>query len=271
MRTIEVRRQLTPEAETELIKARVPTPPSDALVAPSGTRIIDADTGSPVATVAPYAGAWPLVAAAARAIEWSTLLRANGSRNRARTFGYTYRSVVLRREGCRGCSIRGAQARVSRQLDRMAGELWAQLQQVEPERAAELAQAAAGIGPEWRMGGSPWSSGVANESSELDYHRDTANITGAWSAMPVVRDEGTTGGLLHLPAWGLHLACEDRAVVFFDGRANVHGVTPIGPGRRISLVCYATAQMQACEDQASELARARRLRTEREQQWGTQP
>lgn len=265
--TLELTRVLDADAEQALIKSEVGPPDEDTIVVPCGTRLVEAGTGRPIATVAPYAGSWPLMAAAARTIQWSTLLRANGTRNRARTFGYTYRSVVLRREGCRACSVRGEQARVSRQLDTMASTLWAMLQEHEPGQAQELAALAAGIAPDWRMGTSPWSSGVANESSALMYHRDSANITGAWSGMLIVRDAGGTGGLLHLPAWGVHLRCEDQAAVFFDGRSNVHGVTPM-TGRRISLVSYAIQQMIACGTPQEELARARAQRTDRETEWG---
>lgn len=251
-------------------KSKAAAPPDGAQLARAGDRIVDATTLNPVATVVRYEDRWPLMAAAARTIEWSTLLRANGSRNRARTFGYTYRSVVLRREGCRGCSIRAAQPGVTRQLERMSAHLWELFQDAEPHQAAETARLAAGIGPEWRMGGSPWSSGVANASSELHYHQDGANIPGAWSAMLMVRDPASTGGHLHLPAYDVWLACDDRDVILFDGRANLHGVTPLGgTGQRISLVNYAISQMQACGTPEEELARARDQRTRREEQWAT--
>jgi len=153
-------------------------------------------------------------------------------------------------------------------LDSYADQFSAMLEAIDPAIvSADLAELGE-ILPEWRIGEARlWTSGVVNDTAALPYHRDGFNFP-TWSAMPVMR-RGVRGGLLHLPEFGVALACADSTVCLFPGRRWVHGVTPLtraraGDGYRISVVYYALRGMRDCRSAAEETRRAQLKRTERE-------
>jgi hypothetical protein len=142
------------------------------------------------------------------------------------------------------------------------------LKEIDPQIIAKDSRTLADVLPDWRIGEAKlWTSGVVNDTAALPYHRDGFNFP-TWSAMPVLR-RGVRGGYLHLPEFGLALACADSTVALFPGKLWVHGVTPLtrvraGDGYRISIVYYALRGMRDCRTAAEETRRAQLKRTERE-------
>jgi hypothetical protein len=229
--------------------------------------VLDADSGEPVMYVAKFPGELSAMRRALLTFPMSTTIRAAGIRNKSAVFGYVGRRVMVKRESCRPCATSAKAPEAHRQIVGAATDLHAHLAEVLPERAAADLAAASVVLPDWKLSPSaPWTSGVVNWLSPLPYHYDRNNLD-AWSAMPVVR-RGVRGGHLHVPEYGLVVACRDGDVVYFAGYDLMHAVTPLRPvdkdGYRVSAVYYSVEDFKACLPMDQEFAAARKRRTERE-------
>ena len=228
----------------------------------------DKATGEAILVYAPYPASITPLRKAVLDTNYSTTLRASGTRNVSRTFGFTNRSAVLQREACTPTSLAWDSPEAAITLNETAVILGDYLREQLPEvflhDQAEVSQ----VLPEWRMTEDAlWTSGVINQSSALPYHRDGSNFD-TWSAMPVVR-RGMDGGNLHMPEYGITINCRDGWALWFNGFAYVHGVTPMSPrakdGYRYSIVFYAKRGMKDCHTYAVELGEDRARRQGREQ------
>lgn len=199
------------------------------------------------------------------------VMRSKGLRNRAGVFGFLAANPILQRPVCGECGGARAEPEAHRVLCRAAMWLADNLAHRLPEQYARNQEAVAPVDPVWRLPGGLWTSGVVNSTSALPYHRDRNNFD-VWSAMPIVR-RGTRGGYLHLPeltlaAEPLVLPCGDGDVVYFNGQAWMHGVTPIvraqDDGYRFSVVYYPVRKMANCLPPKEEVERANKRRTEGE-------
>jgi hypothetical protein len=124
------------------------------------------------------------------------------------------------------------------------------------------------VQPDYRMAGTAFTSGIANDNNPLWYHFDTGNYPGVWSGMLTLR-QGVEGGYLSMPEWDVGLRVADKSLLLFDGQGLLHGVTPITKtsetGRRFTVVYYSLKGMWKCLPPKAELERIRRVRTEREE------
>lgn len=263
VQTVTVRRTLSATDADQLLGDRVPD--LDATVhAPTIARD---PSGQPVFAYLPAPGPTARLRRAVRALKMNTTYRDSGINNVSRTFGYSPRRPMRRRDGCGVQSADRDHPAAVAELGRWASRCADQYAAFHPDGAAHDRQVMAQVGGDWRMGGDGlWTSGIVNESTALPYHRDNANFH-TWSAMPVIR-RGARGGYLHLPEYDVVLPCRDGWVVHFCGRELVHGVTPMhltaDDGYRYSVVFYAIRGMANCADVAAEQARARQVRTQRE-------
>lgn len=227
----------------------------------------DAETGVAVLVYAPFPAPVTSLRRAVLNTQYSTTLRASGTRNNSRVFGFTNRSAVLQREACTPTSLAWespeAQMTLNDTADILASYLREQLPEVFEHDYQEIQQ----VLPEWRMTEDAlWTSGVINQSSALPYHRDGSNFD-TWSAMPVIR-RGMDGGHLHMPEYDITINCRDGWALWFNGYAVVHGVTPLHTrnkdGYRYSIVFYAKRGMKDCHTYAVEVGEARKRRAARE-------
>jgi hypothetical protein len=227
----------------------------------------DAETGEAILVYAPYPSQITPLRKAVLDTNYSTTLRASGTRNASRTFGFTTRSAVLQREACTPTSLAWESPDAQITLNETARVLGEYLREQLPEVFENDMKQLEQVLPEWRMTEDAlWTSGVINQSSALPYHRDGSNFD-TWSAMPVVR-RGMDGGNLHMPEWDITINCRDGWALWFNGHAHVHGVTPMSPrakdGYRYSIVFYAKRGMKDCHTYAVEVGEARARRQERE-------
>jgi len=227
----------------------------------------DAETGEAILVYAPYPAQITPLRKAVLDTNYSTTLRASGTRNASRTFGFTTRSAVLQREACTPTSLAWESPDAQITLNETARVLGEYLREQLPEVFENDMKQLEQVLPEWRMTEDAlWTSGVINQSSALPYHRDGSNFD-TWSAMPVVR-RGMDGGNLHMPEWDITINCRDGWALWFNGHAYVHGVTPMSPrakdGYRYSIVFYAKRGMKDCHTYALEVGEARARRQERE-------
>lgn len=260
----EIKRVMTKKEADEIVGAVVTD--QDPNVNEAGI-YRDADTGEAILIYAPYPGPVTGLRKAVLDTSYSTTLRASGTRNASRTFGFTTRSAVLQREACTPSSLAWespeAQMTLNQTAEDLATFLLNELPEVWEQSHREIQQ----VLPEWRMTeDSLWTSGIINQSSALPYHRDGANFD-TWSAMPVVR-RGMDGGHLHMPEYDITINCRDGWALYFNGYAYVHGVTPMKTrakdGYRYSIVFYAKRGMKDCHTYAVEVGEARARRAERE-------
>ena len=260
----EIKRVLTKEEADKVVGDKVLE--SDPNVNEAGI-YRDADTGEAIFVYAPYPKPVTALRKAVLDTNYSTTLRASGTRNASRTFGFTTRSAVLQREACTPTSLAWESPDAQITLNQTAEDLATFLLEELPEVYEQNYREIQAVLPEWRMTEDAlWTSGVINQSSALPYHRDGSNFD-TWSAMPVVR-RGMDGGHLHFPEYGITVNCRDGWALYFNGYAYVHGVTPMKPrakdGYRYSIVFYAKRGMKDCHTYAVEVGEARQRRKERE-------
>ena len=228
----------------------------------------DRETGEAVLVYAPYPATVTPLRKVVLDTNYSTTLRASGTRNASRTFGFTNRSAVLQREACTPTSLAWDSPESAITLNETAVVLGDYLREQLPEVFEHDMNELSQVLPEWRMTeDNLWTSGVINQASALPYHRDGSNFD-TWSAMPVLR-RGMDGGNLHMPEYGITINCRDGWALWFNGYAYVHGVTPMSPrakdGYRYSIVFYAKRGMKDCHTYAVELGEARARRQGREE------
>lgn len=121
--------------------------------------------------------------------------------------------------------------------------------------------------PEWKIGDTPFTSGIINQNNALHYHFDSGNFKEVYSNM-VAFKSNTKGGHLSIPEYDIGLEISNNSIVLFDGQKICHGVTPIKlmskAAYRYTIVYYTLQQMWKCEPIDEELARIRDERTKLE-------
>jgi hypothetical protein len=119
----------------------------------------------------------------------------------------------------------------------------------------------------WRIGQSPFTSGIVNKNNPLKYHFDAGNIKNVLSNMVVFKND-VEGGFLSCPEYNIGFEVADNTVILFDGQKILHGVTPIkktsDQAYRYSIVYYTLQQMWNCLPLSDEILRAQQVRTKRE-------
>ncbi len=117
------------------------------------------------------------------------------------------------------------------------------------------------------LAGTMFTSGIVNENNPLQYHYDSGNYNGVYSAMFGFK-QGVRGGYLSVPQLDVGFEIADSSLLLFDGQGLLHGVTPIKKlrkdAKRYSIVYYSLKQMWNCDTPGEELERLRNRRTEME-------
>jgi hypothetical protein len=145
----------------------------------------------------------------------------------------------------------------------IASELFGHLA---PEVWAETMTATSSISENWKLPGTPWTSGIINDTAALPYHRDSNNIKGTWSAMLSLKHH-IDGGYLHIADYDVYFAVPHGSLSMFDGQSLLHGVTPFRmqtpEAHRYTIVAYSRSAMKkCCADPQDEARRAARAATE---------
>lgn len=249
METLEVNRAMTQDEAKALkngkVDVRKPTDLPPSFIAK------DAATGVPFAMVTqghPDAIEKQRAAFMRARKLYTGVTRAGGMRSKSGTFGFVGANATMQRISPSAAAW-SYQDPVSHAV---ICDYAADLQAVIDDEGPENARIAAGeslteLHPDWRLGGSPWTSGIVNDTANLYYHYDKNNYPGVWSAMVVVR-AGTRGGHLHIADYDLTLKCSDGDLVYFPGMELMHGVTPITSslkgGYRFTSVYYSVKRFQ---------------------------
>jgi len=223
-----LRRVLTEDKATELKALKVPaSAAADWLPTSEPYRVVDEDSG------APLLAAWPVprelsgpCVAAFRAIGRATVVRSGGIRTSSNTFGYSSARPVFQRSTPSLSAWLRDDPEGHASLETFAAWAWPVLLQRLPEVAQRQELVRSAVHTDWRMGGTGWTSGIANDTVPLYYHRDRNNFPDSWSVMLAAR-AGTRGGDLHLADYDLTVPIRDGWAYAFPGVNVMHGVTPI--------------------------------------------
>lgn len=206
------------------------------------------------------------VAATLPALKYVSDYRTDGLKTNSRTFGLAPRNT-LRHDYCSLSSLDWEQPALRRALIELARGAHVAYQQHVPNISQAHREWASGVHPHWRLGDTPWTSGIINANNPLKYHVDSGNWPAGWSAQFTWRGD-TTGGLLVFPQLHLALDLGEGSLLLFNGGLWVHGVTPIKKltpmATRYSLVLYARQGAVHCGTPQQEAQRIQQLRTQRE-------
>lgn len=198
--------------------------------------------------------------------------RTSGLKTHSAIFGYNPRNII-RKDYCSATRMAYSQPEEHTVLVNFA-ETLSQLyaQEFPGVFAAHQALTEEKILPQWRIGNTPFTSGIVNKNNPLKYHFDAGNFAGVLSNMIVLRNS-TNGGYLSCPEYDCAFAANDSTVILFDGQKILHGVTPIQrtslQSYRYSVVYYTLQQMWQCKTPQEEIQRIRDKHTKRERKRAT--
>lgn len=204
-----------------------------------------------------------------RTLRYQKQQRIGSMMTNTRTFGFMPRRT-LTRDCCASCALMKDAPALHVHLEDIG--VWAseQLRDVNPTQyQRQREQLTAHVRPEWRMREpSLYTSGIINSNHALAYHRDGGNFKDSWNSMIVLQDD-MMGGELVVPRWRAAFSFPEPTLVMMPAVTHLHGVLPLRPrsrrGYRYSVVWYSLSGMAKCESFDEELARVRRLKTERSQ------
>lgn len=190
--------------------------------------------------------------------------------SRSIAFGYKPRSG-LRQNGCGPNNFVTKYPESAAVLSEVAAKTQKVYERMMPEAMVKHAAEADRVRPEYRIGGTVFTSGIINRTSPLPYHLDTGNVRGVRSALIGLR-KNVLGGHLVLPEYRIAFRVGDGSLSVFDGQSIIHGVTPMTKtsedGERYSIVYYTIEKMWRCSTSADELAWARNVSTRTNQRKG---
>ncbi|NBW16206.1 MAG: hypothetical protein EBR82_50310 [Caulobacteraceae bacterium] len=201
-------------------------------------------------------------------IKYEKGTRTTGLKSESRIFGYSPRNTI-RKDYCSSTSLAYQDPGINQVICDFGEHLSSLYKEYFPEVFKNHSDVVSGkILKEWRIGETPFTSGIVNKNNPLKYHFDAGNIKNVLSNMVVFKNN-TEGGYLACPEYNIGFEVADNTAILFDGQKILHGVTPIkktnrDTSYRYSIVYYTLQQMWNCMPINDEIARAQKVRTKRE-------
>jgi hypothetical protein len=201
-------------------------------------------------------------------IRYDVSERTSGLKTTSRTFGYLPRNV-LRRDFCTTTSMAQEHPKQHAIICQYGQQISALYSDFTPETySRHKAVMRAKVLDEWAIKDSPFTSGIVNKNNPLKYHFDSGNFEGVYSLMLGFKKD-IEGGYLSIPDYDVGAEIANNSVFMFDGQEILHGVTPIKRksmnATRYTIVYYSMQQIWNCLPLTDELARIRKIKTEREE------
>ena len=199
--------------------------------------------------------------------QYTTGKRSRGLVSTSAIFGYRPR-LAMRQDYCSATTLAYDQPKQHHVISSFAQQLVGYYKQYFPERYEFHTKVVEErVMQDWTIGGTPFTSGIVNKNNQLKYHFDSGNFKGVLSNMVVFKRD-VAGGYLVIPEFDLALEVADNTVTIFNGQDILHGVSTIeydnDHAYRYSAVYYSLEQMWKCEPINDEIARIRKVKTERE-------
>lgn len=206
--------------------------------------------------------------AALKRVKYQTSERTSGLKTTSRVFGYLPR-VPLRRDFCTTSSFAREQPKEHATVVKYGQKISELYHQYTPETYAKHQEITnAKVLDEYAIRDTPFTSGIINKNNPLKYHFDSGNFEGMYSLMLGFKKD-VAGGYLSIPDYGIGVEICNNSVFMFDGQEIMHGVTPIkrlsSSAHRYTVVYYSMKQIWNCLPLDDELARIRKIKTEREE------
>jgi len=206
---------------------------------------------------------------AVKKIKYQTTERSGGLKTTSRIFGYMPR-IPMRTDACRKASLAEDFPKENRIISDYAKNVSEVYQYENPKMFDKHDKLAKKVLPDYKIEGSPFTSGIVNKNNPLKYHFDSGNFNDVFSCMIGFKQD-VGGGHLALPEYGAALEIAPNSITIFDGQKIMHGVTPIRyyneDAFRYTIVYYSLKGMWKCEPLEAELARIRNKHSEREMNW----
>lgn len=230
------------------------------------SRIIDQDTGEVVVIYGQVSRESQELFRALRTVKYPVTERTGGLKTTSRIFGAMPR-IALRSDFCRMAGLAKDSPQANALLLKWGLEAEKLYAEHSPERYARHKGLTEKVLGEYRMVNTVFTSGIVNKNNPLKYHFDSGNFEDVFSCM-IGFKEGIVGGYLAMPEYNCMLEIANYSVSLFDGQKILHGVTPMTKldesANRFTIVFYSLKQLWNCKPMGEELARIRKLKTERE-------
>lgn len=176
--------------------------------------------------------------------------RSAGIETKSLSFGYLPGEEPHNKLGCGRTKLFREDEPVKLLLEDAANDLSKAYEKEFPKRYADhTANADHFFQDRWRIGASPYTNGIINQTNALPYHHDEGNFKTALTSNICFR-ENALGGYLSLPQLGVGVECAHNSIVLFDGQKYFHGVTPItlkNNGYRITCLFYSLVNIWKCK------------------------
>lgn len=206
---------------------------------------------------------------AVNSISYDNSYRSGGLITQSTVFGYKPK-IPMRSDYCTATAMAMNYPKQHHIITNFASELTKYYQENFPEVFHEHNKIVEEkIKSDWKIDGSPFTSGIVNKDNALNYHFDAGNFKGVLSNM-VGFKRNMVGGRLIIPAYNIKLEIADGSLCVFDGQSILHGVSPFekthetDDAYRYTIVYYSLEQMWKCETITDELMRIRKLKKEKE-------
>lgn len=194
--------------------------------------------------------------------------RSNGLKQESNLFGYTPR-ITFRQDYCTITAMAEKYPKQHTIISSFIENIHGYYQTYFPdtyEKHKDIVEEK--VMTDWKMGDTPFTSGIVNKNNALKYHTDTGNFKGVLSNMVVLK-KGVKGGHLVVPELDRAFECADNTLIIFNGQDLIHGVSPIEyedeGSYRYSVVYYSLESMWRCEPLGEEIKRIQKVKTKREQ------
>lgn len=200
-------------------------------------------------------------------IHYEKGFRTSGTATQSKIFGYSPR-IAIRNDYCKSTALAREDPEAHALIAAYAKRVAVYYQEFNTELYQYHQQQTAKVLPEWTLEDTVFTSGIINKNNPLAYHFDAGNFKNVWSNMLVFKHE-VEGGYLAVPEYDIGFEVCNNSLLMFDGQNLLHGVTPIHKltpeAYRYSIVYYSLQQMWNCLAPGEEVARIRKLRTQREE------
>lgn len=203
---------------------------------------------------------------AVKNIKYHTGVRTRGLVSQSSIFGYMPRNSI-RQDYCRTTEMAIKYPKQHFIITEFANELHKVYEQYFPETYQKhMDMVNENVIDEWKIGQTPFTSGIVNKDNPLKYHFDSGNFKGVLSNMIALK-KGVDGGFLVVPEFDFALEIADNSLSIFDGQDLIHGVSPFEKtqedGYRYTAVYYSLEQMWKCEPINDEVLRTRKVQLEK--------
>jgi hypothetical protein len=202
------------------------------------------------------------IVAALKRVKYVEGERSRGLKSISRIFGFAPR-IEFRQNYCRVTSLARENPKEHAIICSYAKKVAEIYFKQDPETYLKHEKMAEKVLNEYRIEGTPFTSGIINKNNPLKYHFDTGNFKDVYSCMLAFKKD-ISGGYLALPEYDCALEIRNNSILIFDGQNILHGVTPFKllskDAYRYTIVYYSLRRMWECLTVDEEIARIRNIR-----------